>query len=112
MDTFTPPIPPQEGPSGEFKFNVIDIAFGEGYVSSFAEGMNNRLQTWPMTWKGTDAEVLPIRDFFDAHNGYQRFLWTPPHGVQGQYVVKNYTLVPSAAGNCQITATLIQRFGP
>lgn len=112
MDTFSPPIPPQEGPSGEVKFNVTEIGFGDGYVSSFGEGMNNRIQSWPMVWRGTDAEILPIRDFFDDHSGFVRFLWTPPHGTQGQYVVKSYTLVPEAAGNAQISATLIQRFGP
>lgn len=112
MDTFNPPIPPQEGPSGSNKFNVSEISFGDGYVSSIGEGMNNKRQTWPLTWKGTDAEIIQIRDFFDTQDGYKRFLWTPPLGVQGQWVVKEYSLTPEAAGNAKISASLEQRFGP
>lgn len=112
MDLFDPPIPPQERPSGDVRFSFKEISFGDGYVTSFGEGLHNKFETWPLTWKGTDAEILPIRDFFDAHAGYIRFLWTPPHGTQGQYVVQGYTLSPEAAGNSQISATLVQRYGP
>ena len=76
------------------------------------EGLNPKIQTWPLTWKGTEAEVQPIADFFDDHEGYKRFLWTPPNGVQGYYAVKEYSYIPSAAGNLVLTATLEQRFAP
>lgn len=112
MDTFNPPIPPQEGAQGTTRFNVTEIVFGDGYVSSFGNGLHNKFQVWPMTWKGTVAEITPIRDFFDAHAGYKKFLWTPPLGVQGYYVVKEYSPLVEAAGNAQITATFEQRFAP
>lgn len=110
--TFTPPIPPQEGPSGDVSFNMREIRFGDGYIESMGEGLNTRSQVWPLTWKGTDAEIQEIADFFDLHSGFQRFYWTPPLGVQGYYCVKKYTLIPEAAGNASINATLEQRFAP
>lgn len=111
-DTFIPPMPPKSGPSGNVRFNVTELRFGEGYVSSMGEGMNNRRQSWPMTWEGTDAEIEIIADFFDAHEGYKKFFWTPPMGVQGLYIVKEYSLIPEAAGNATINALLEQRFAP
>ena len=109
---FNPPIPPQENPQSETRFNVYDIRFGDGYVASFAEGMNDKIEEWPLAWKGTSSEILPIRDFFDSHKGYISFYWTPPYGVQGLYRVKSYSFNPEAAGNMTLTATLIQVFAP
>lgn len=111
-ETFNPPIPPQEGPSGDQIFAVHEIRFGEGYVSTFGEGMNEKVQVWPLTWKGTDAEIEQIKDFFDARKGVESFFWTPPFGVQGYYIVKKYTITPEAAGNASLSATLEQRFAP
>ena len=110
--TFTPVIPPQEGPNGSVRYTMTEIRFGDGYISSIGEGLNPKSQAWPLTWKGTNAEIQSIIDFFDLHTGYKRFLWTPPFGVQGYYCVKEYGIVPEAAGNASLTATLEQRFAP
>jgi Phage-related protein len=110
--TFTPAIPPQGGPSGSVKFSMVEIRFGDGYISSMGNGLNTKSQIWPLTWVGTESEIDAIRDFFDLHEGYKRFLWTPPMGVQGYYCVKEYTLIPEAAGNASINVTLEQRFAP
>lgn len=111
-DTFSPAIPPQAGPSGSKKFIVNKIRFGEGYTSRFGEGINSSEQVWPLSWKGTDAEIEPIKNFFDAHSGYQSFYWTPPMGAVGYYVVEEYNLIPDAAGNSTLNATLVQSFHP
>lgn len=111
-DIFNPPIPPQEGPSGLKRFVVNEIKFGEGYTSRFGDGLNANDQQWPLSWKGTTAEIEPIKDFFDAHNGYESFYWTPPMDTQKMFVVKEYTLVPEAAGNYTLNATLIQSYHP
>lgn len=110
--TFAPAIPPQSGPSGSKKFTVNKIKFGDGYTSRFGEGINDSEQNWPLSWKGTDAEITAIKNFFDAHKGYIAFYWTPPFGVQGLYVVEEYGLVPEAAGNATLNATLVQTFHP
>lgn len=112
VDTFNPPIPPQTAPNGEGRFNVSEIQYGEGYVGALGEGINNHRQIWPVTWKGSNAEILEIRDFFVAHKGFISFYWTPPLGVQGLYRVKAYNLVPEAAGNASISATLEEYFAP
>lgn len=112
-DLFNPALPPQEGPDGTVKFNVSEIRFGEGYIGAVGEGINEKVQSWPLTWVGTDAEINPIRTFFDDHYGYESFLWTPPNDVtQGRYRVKEYRYTPMAAGNAKLMATLEQVFYP
>lgn len=112
MAVFNPPVPPQEDPQGATTFNVSRIRYGDGYEGALGEGMNEKIQDWPVTFVGTDAEIIPIRDFFDQHRGYVRFQWTPPLGVQGWYRVESYTIIPSSAGNAKITATLHQVYAP
>lgn len=108
--TFNPTLPPQEGPSGNNRFRVHMVSLGEGYSSAFGEGMNQKVQSWPLSWKGTASEVLPIRDFFDAHLGHRSFYWTPPYGTQGRYQVTEYELVPHSADNVTLSATFEQVF--
>lgn len=110
--TFSPAIPPQSGPSGQKKFSINKIQFGEGYTSRSGQGINSDEQQWPLSWKGVASEITPIKDFFDTHKGYIAFNWTPPLGVAGLYVVEEYSLIPEAAGNYTLNATLVQAFHP
>ncbi len=109
---FDPPIPPQIGASGTVEFNVKELRFGEGYVGSFGEGINNKRNVWPLTFHGTEEEIMPIKEFFDDHKGYISFYWTPPLGVQGLYRVKSYMPTADGAGNYRLTATLEEYFAP
>lgn len=111
-DTFSPPIPPQENAEGDNTFNVTDIRFGGGYRALNGEGMNVKEQSWPLRFVGTEAEIVPIRDFLDAHYGYVPFFYTPPLGVQGKFIAKGYRLNAAAAGNYSLSVTLEQVFTP
>lgn len=111
VDTFNPTIPPQEEPSGDISYRLSESQFGDGYRQIVGDGLNVKVQKWPLTWKGTVAEVDPIRDFFDAHIGIS-FYWTPPNGVQAKFLVKGYQEIPAAAGNMTLVATLEQMYTP
>lgn len=113
VDTFNPPIPPQEEPTINVDFAVSDVRFGEGYIASYVEGMNTLKDDWPLVWVGTNAEIDPIKAFFDAHPGVS-FYWTPPWSgaVVGRYRVVKYQYIPAAAGNAKINATLERFFYP
>lgn len=68
----------QAGASGKIKYRVRTAQFGDGYSQSVADGLNNEVQTWPLTFEGTIEYVTPIRDFFRRHKGSKSFYWTPP----------------------------------
>lgn len=112
--TFNPPVPPQEGAAGRIKFRSNRVQFGDGYLGVSAEGLNPRGETWTLVFKGTDAEINPIKDFLDAHGTHISFNWTPPNrALPGLYLMEEgYDENPSAAGNQEIRVTFIRRYTP
>jgi len=111
VDTFAPTLPPQEEPTGDVSYRLTESQYGDGYRQIVGDGLNPRVQKWPLIWKGTNAEIQPIKDFFDAHIGVS-FYYTPPNGTQGRYICKGYQDIPAAAGNGTVSATLEQTFAP
>ena len=76
---------PQVGMNGTAKYQVLSARFGDGYQQVAADGINNKIESWPVSFTGTKDEIRPIRDFLDRHAGYQSFYWTPPLGEKGMY---------------------------
>lgn len=111
-EVFNPSLLPESGPTVSGTFAVQQIQYGEGYVGTVAEGINNHHRTWPVTFKGSTAEVEAIQAFFIAHKGYISFQWTPPVGPVGLWQVREYTMIPEAADNASISATFVEHFHP
>lgn len=103
---------PGREPVGTAAYRVRKAQFGDGYQQTVADGINNKVQSWPLQFTGKAAKIAPIRDFLDARQGYQSFLWTPPLGAQGYYKCAGHTLKPLGAGNFELTATFEQVFQP
>lgn len=99
-------------PTGTATYRVLTAQFGDGYKQTAADGINNKVQSWPLTFSGTADEIAPIRNFLDAQQGYQAFLWTPPLGVQGYYKCAAHTLQPVEGDVYTLTATFEQSFQP
>ena len=72
---------PQVDPQGQTTFRVRSAQFGDGYTQSVGDGINNRVDSWPLSFEGDAAYVQPIKDFLDSHAGAQSFQWTPPLGA-------------------------------
>ena len=108
--TFTWPV--QAKLTGTTKFAVLTAQFGDGYQQTAADGINNKLQSWPIAIRGPQAQVTPARDFLDARGGSQSFFWTPPLGAQGYYKCTEYGLQHVGVGNWELTATFMQVFQP
>jgi phage-related protein len=106
MTTQTFTWAPDAKPSGDVKFRVLTAQFGDGYKQAAADGINNREQSWPLSFTGTKAQITPIRDFLDARQGYQSFFWTPPLGVQGYYRCSEYAPRHLGGDAYQITCHL------
>jgi phage-related protein len=99
-------------PAGQVSFRVRKAQFGDGYSQEVADGINNKVQSWPLQFVGTKAELAPIVAFLDDHAGYAGFFWTPPLGVQGLYKVTAYTPTPLSGDLYTLTATFEQKFAP
>lgn len=93
MATFT--YMPDWGASLKMTPRVRTVAFGEGYEQRAADGINNNLQTWDITFsKRTDTEIEAILAFLTLAGGVSSFDWLPPSGgyVLGDYLLEDYLI--------------------
>lgn len=98
--------------SGDVKFRTLKAQFGDGYQQTAPDGINNKVENWPLTFEGTSAKIAPIKAFLESKQGTQSFLWTPPLGVQGMYKCTSFRVVDKGADNYEISATFEQSFQP
>ena len=97
-------------PAGTATYRVLAAQFGDGYSQEVEDGINNKVQSWPLQFVGSEAEMQAVVDFFDRHAGAKGFNWKPPLSVTGLYKVVSYT--PSHLGGdvYTVTATFTQKF--
>lgn len=105
---------PQAEPVGQLTHAVLRVQFGDGYAQSAGDGLNNKRQSWPLTFIEKKDKALQIKAFLDRHKGFKTFLWTPPFGEQGVYSAREgYTLTPLAGGrHAKIEVTLHEEVQP
>lgn len=110
-DTFT--WIPLVAPQGAIKLRVKKAQFGDGYRQVVGDGINTKIQSWPFSWIGTDAQMLAIMDFLDAHEGTQSFYFQPPGSAVPLYFkCDSYALVPLDGNVSTVSATFEQDFKP
>lgn len=95
-------------PQGEVKFRRTVAQFGDGHRQAVGDGINNRMQSWPLQFQGNAEELAPLLAFLDRHEGVKGFYWTPPLGVQGVYEAVGYSPVPIGGGLYTLTTTFQQ----
>ncbi|MDF4005324.1 phage tail protein [Luteibacter sp. PPL552] len=99
-------------PAGQVTFRVLKAQFGDGYSQEAPDGINTKVQSWPMQFQGDEAEVGAIGAFLDRHAGAAGFFWTPPGSVQGIYKVTAYSPAYQGGDVWLISATFEQKFAP
>ncbi|MBD8531579.1 MULTISPECIES: phage tail protein [unclassified Massilia] len=99
-------------PSGTSAFRVLKAQFGDGYQQTAADGINNKSQSWPLSFTGAASKIAPITAFLDTCGGWQSFYWTPPLGAQGFYKCASYDSKHLGGDMWQLTATFEQSFQP
>ncbi len=111
-DTFTHCATPDTNGTVTLRTRVAQ--FGDGYSQAVADGINNNVNAWALTFRGLLADMRPIAAFLDAHAGYVSFYWTPPGltAVQGLYRAPSYTLQPGGADTWTLQTTFQQVFAP
>ncbi|QZI72889.1 phage tail protein [Pseudomonas protegens] len=110
IETFT--WCPKVDPVGTVSFRTRSAKFGDGYEQVARDGINNRSQSWPLTFIGSAAKIKPIMDFIDARGGINPFYWSPPLGEQGLYRCSSYQSSALGAGMYSLVATFEQAFHP
>lgn len=108
-DTFNFPYTTE--PTGTVTLRTRSAQFGDGYKQTVADGLNTKVQSWPVSFDGDSSFIDPIVAFLDGHVG-QSFYWTPPRGVQGLFQCVTYTLVPHGSDMYTLTPTLQQVYAP
>ncbi len=102
----------EKGAEGDIAQRVRTKKFGDGYEQAVADGINNKAQSWPVTFTGMKARAKEIMAFLDRHQGSKAFLWTPPLGDLGLYKCGGYRAAHRGGQVYAITATFEQTFHP
>ncbi|UAN43834.1 phage tail protein [Serratia sp. JSRIV001] len=111
IDTFTWRI--QGQPEGSYAQRVRTAQFGDGYKQVAGNGLNIETQTWPLSFTGQKAQMLPLLEFARSHTT-KSFFWTPPYGVKGLYrvVADSIKATPVGGSVMTVSATFEQAFAP
>lgn len=88
------------------KLRAITTKFGDGYRQDSGDGINNKESDWSLQFKGDASRIGAIRDFLDAHGGWQVFLWTPPLGTETTWLASEYELRAHGANRYSLSVTL------
>ena len=103
---------PRINPQGRTKFRVLTAQFGDGYSQTAADGINNKVASWPLQFAGSAAQISPIVAFLDRHQAVRAFQWQPPLGEAGYYKAADYDLTAMGGEMYSLAVTFQQVFRP
>ncbi|WP_408534621.1 phage tail protein [Paraburkholderia fungorum] len=95
---------------GTTKYVVRTAQFGDGFSQSVQDGINNRFDTYPLTFSGDGTKIAAIKAFLDSTGGYQAFNWTPPLRAQGLFKCDTPTIQPHGANSYTLTVNFVEVF--
>jgi phage-related protein len=93
MDTFTPPVPPDNSAQMNWAPSILEAQFGDGYAARAGDGINNVRGTYQPKWSNLHkSEADSIVAFFKSQGGYKTFTYTRPGQTDAEYwVCKRWT---------------------
>lgn len=96
--------------AGSTEFKVLTAKYGNGYEQRVADGLNNGLASWELSWENlTDADSTTIVAAFEAAKGVDYFTWQPPKSaVSKKWVISSYSITAMSGNIYTITASLRQ----
>lgn len=92
--------------------SVFSVQFGDGYKQAVGNGINNKSQSWGLTFRGRSEEIEMIAAFIDRHGGYLPFLWTPKDSTQLVWDCAGYNKTINTKDVSTLTCVFNQRFLP
>ncbi|VUD48411.1 hypothetical protein TDB9533_01228 [Thalassocella blandensis] len=100
---------PKYGARPDVQFRTLTSSFGDGYSQRGKDGINNRLNSWPLTFELRTEDMLNLQTFLDDHQGVEAFLWAPPDESEGKWVCKGYTGPADLAPGWLSLTTMFER---
>jgi phage-related protein len=94
------------------EYRTRSSKFGDGYEQVVGDGINNRVDSWSLTFVVDKAAALEIKSFLDRHGNFRSFLWTPPLGELSFWRAAAPAVSPNGAGIFTLTTTFTQSFLP
>ena len=101
---------PAFGASEQKKPRFLSVSFGDGYQQRAADGINNVIRQWQLTFSSKQARIDEIRAFLDARAGAESFDWTPPRGAAGRWIAPEWNSQINNGGD-NLTVTFVEVFG-
>lgn len=102
---------PDQGATREVKARVEKTPFGDGYAQSLAEGANNLVETWKISFTlKRRGEIQAIDNFLKQHLGATKFTWTTPHGDTLEFVCESWSTSYNHEYDNSLSATFEQRY--
>jgi phage-related protein len=87
MTVFNPSVAPSWGSNKKTTHRALVNEFGDGYVQTVGDGLNNKKVIWTLIWNNLNyTELTELQDFFDAIER-ETFTWTDIDGVTRNYMV-------------------------
>lgn len=93
------------------KPRVRSALFGDGYEQRLSNGINNAPRSWALGFTRPTAEADEILGFLEARNGVEAFDWTPPYGVTGRWVARDWSAQMISVVAKSISVTFEEVFG-
>ena len=109
MATFT--FKPKYGASQAKAPRVKSAQFGDGYEQRVGDGINLIRRPWPLNFEGTKAEIEEIDTFLENEQGITSFNWTPPIGLAGKFICREWATAINEYDNWTLSATFIEIMG-
>lgn len=105
---------PSYSSTNEKEFRTRESSYGDGYVQSVADGINNLKETWAVGFENrTATEIAEIDGFLEARGGYEPFDWVPPGEDQPKkFRCKRWTIKWVEVDVKTLTATFERVYKP
>lgn len=108
IETFTWVV--ESGVTPDISYRVKEAQFGDGYTQTYADGINNKAESYAITITCQKGRAKEIMDFFDRHAGWKSFFWTSPLAGLGLFKCSDPKPSPIGGDKYTITATFVKAF--
>ena len=90
MDAFPIQYLPRYGVDPATQFEILHAQFGDGYSQRGRAGINNKAQTWRLTFVLSAVDIDAIVRFIDERVGVTAFLWRPQRQIDIAVICTDY----------------------
>lgn len=71
------------------------VNYGDGYEQRAKDGINNKLKSYQLIFRGVITEMQPIQDFLDARGAVESFQWMSIYENEMKTIVcREWSLTP------------------